>query len=95
LFSVLEVVRISSFSVEPTREYVDDRHEVFSEFLFWGTMLLVTNEEIRPVVTTEPLDELGAKPRKPVFVHDHNLPDQSLRDLFQKPRKTFPFVVEA
>ena len=43
----------------------------------------------------DPFDDFRPKPRQSVFVGHHNFFDHSSLDLLQKPRKAFPFVVEA
>ena len=48
-------------------------------------MVLVENDEINPVLVEKPSDELGAEARETVFVGHHNLLDQSLHDVLQKP----------
>lgn len=76
---------------------MDDGKKVLAEFGFWGDVLLsrrVENDERCPRSLDNPLDELGAEPRKPVPMGNHNLCDMSFLHVLQKPRERPPFEVD-
>lgn len=78
-------VPVSSHAVVPTREDVDDGHEVFGKLLFRGAYFLILDHECCVVLSTNPFEELEGEPAKPVLVGNHNLLDISSHDVFHHP----------
>jgi hypothetical protein len=76
---------------------VDHCKKVFGELLAappLALVCLIEKEESGARPGDNPLDQLDAEPGETVAVGHHNLVDQSLLDVFQKPREAFALVVE-
>jgi DNA-binding transcriptional regulator/RsmH inhibitor MraZ len=71
--------------VVPTREDVDDGHEVFGKLLFCGTYVVILDHECRVVLSTNPFKELKGESTEPVLVGNHNFFDISSHDVFHHP----------
>ena len=60
-----------------------------------GIFILTVNHEFDQSLCEDQLRELGCVSAESVFVHDHNLSDQSLHNCVQKGEQSFAFEVEA
>jgi hypothetical protein len=77
---------------------MDHCEKVFGELLTAPTLALVClikKDESGAGSCNDPFNQLDTEAGEAVAVGHHNLSDQSLLDMFQKPCETFPPVVEA
>jgi hypothetical protein len=73
---------------------MDHCEKVFGELLTAPTLALVCLIK-KDESCNDPFNQLDTEAGEAVAVGHHNLSDQSLLDMFQKPCETFPPVVEA
>ena len=78
---------ISSFSVDPATEDVDDGHKVAGELFVGRQYRMVENDETCPRSNDEPFDELDSEPRQSIFMGNHNFFDMAIFEFDQKPRE--------
>lgn len=57
-----------------------DGHEIFREFLFSGTYLLILDHEMGVVLVAYPFKQLEREATEPVAVGYHNFFDASVQD---------------
>ena len=96
ILSAMLNLPVSSFSVEPARENVDDGHNC--KFFFKAGVWVhsvVENDESCPNLTENPFDDVDDESGQAVSVGHHNFFDQASLDVFQKPLEAFSsFEVE-
>jgi hypothetical protein len=63
---------VASPAIPSTAVYLYDGHEVLSEFILWGTILLIENDDFAGVLRANPFDELETKPCEPVSGSHNN-----------------------
>ena len=76
---------VPSHAVVPTREDVDDGHEVFGKLLLRGTYFLILDHECRVVLSTNPFEELKGEAAESILVGNYNPLDISSHDVFHHP----------